>query len=339
MRVWFNRTYSSVHAAISLIREADAADEYHIIYSNPNPHAAAGRAAHSFFVEPTGLDGEAYLAWCLAFCREHAVDIFIPGRCAAEISGARQRFLEQGTRVLSAASQDMLELLHDKEAFYNTVQLPGAPPPVTIAFRNRAEFDAAHASLRPRFGKLCIKPAKGVYGIGFSVLDEERNGAQLLMAGAQYHASLAELRQGLAQLGDFRPMLLMEYLDGVEYSVDCVGDNGRLVCAVPRRKAQQAGHGQVIDTSAAILEATRQLAAAYGLNGVFNVQFREHEGRLRLLEINPRMSGGIGMACVAGPNLPYLALRGFHRGFGAVSVPPVRANIRVAELNRAVEIV
>jgi hypothetical protein len=339
MRVWFNRTFSSVYSAISLIREADVAGEYHIIYSHTNPHAAAGRVAHAFEIEPSGLDGEAYIDWCLDFCRTQAVDIFVPGKGATLASGAHARFAAQGTRVLSVASQPMLELLHDKEAFYRTVQLPAAPPPVTVPFRDSGEFDAAHASLRARFGKLCIKPAKGVYGIGFSVLDEERNGAQLLMAGALYHVNLAEWRQGLGQLGDFRTMLLMEYLDGAEYSVDCVGEHGRLVCAVPRKKPSQAGQGQVIDDSSAIIEATRVLAQAYGLNGNFNVQYREHEGQLRLLEINPRMSGGIGMACLAGPNLPYIALRGFDRGFDTVSVPPLRANIRVAELNRAVEIV
>ena len=65
----------------------------------------------------------------------------------------------------------------------------------------------------------------------------------------------------------------------------------------------------------------------------------EGAGRLRLLEINPRMSGGIGMACVAGPALPYLALCGFVDGYAGVSVPAVRAGIRVAELAHAIELV
>ena len=67
MRVWFNRTFSSVYAAISLIREADLEGRFHLIYSNANPHALAGRVAHEFFIEPTGLDNEQYIDWCLAF--------------------------------------------------------------------------------------------------------------------------------------------------------------------------------------------------------------------------------------------------------------------------------
>ena len=133
-------------------------------------------------------------------------------------------------------------------------------------------------------------------------------------------------------------MLLMEFLEGREYSVDCVGDHGRLVTAVVRRKSGQAGAGQRIDQRADILDATAQLCATHGLNGIFNVQFREAGGAPRLLEINPRMSGGIGMACVAGPNLPYIALAGFADGYEGLDVTPVRNGIRVAELARAVEL-
>lgn len=133
-------------------------------------------------------------------------------------------------------------------------------------------------------------------------------------------------------------MLLMEYLSGPEYSVDCVGDNGRLICAVPRKKHLSVGHGQTVVMDPVILEATRKLASDYKLNGNFNVQFRDEKNKPRLLEINPRMSGGIAMACLAGPNLPYLALRGFDRGFDGLVIPPVRAGIRVGELSYAVEL-
>jgi len=68
------------------------------------------------------------------------------------------------------------------------------------------------------------------------------------------------------------------------------------------------------------------------------VQFREGQHGLGLLEINPRMSGGIAMACLAGPNLPYLALVGFDRGFDGLAVPEVRAGLRVGEISFATEL-
>jgi carbamoylphosphate synthase large subunit len=339
MRVWFNRTFSSVYSAISLIREADKKGcRYHLIYSNTNPATPAGKVAHQFELEPTQLRGAEYLEWCLDFCRLHEVGIFIPGKEASLISAAHQRFSDVGTRVMSVATTTMLDLLHDKARFYAAVELPKAPPPDFRAVENIDQFNAAHAELRALYPRLCIKPSVSVYGLGFSVLDEVRSCAQILLEGAQYHIGLEDLRAGLAQQGSFRTMLLMEYLEGHEYSVDCVGDHGRLLCAVPRKKPLKAGQGQVIAMHPDILDATEKLAADYGLNGVFNVQFRETGGQVRLLEINPRMSGGIGMACMAGPNLPYLALAGFDRGYHTIDIPAIRAGIRVAEYSCPLEL-
>jgi carbamoylphosphate synthase large subunit len=338
MRVWFNRTFSSVYSAISLIREADVDGRFHLIYSNANPHATAARVAHAFHTEPTGLDAAAYIDWCLNFCRAQRVDIFIPGKASTALAGLHARFAAIGTRILSTAAQESLELIHDKARFYAATDLPGAPVAEFRPFRTLAQFDAGHAGLRPKHAKLCVKPSNSVFGLGFAILDEERSSAALLIAGAEYHVGLEDFRRGVGELGEFRTMLLMEYLDGHEYSVDCVGDQGNLVCAIARKKPMKAGHGQLIDMREDIMEATARLARTHGLNGVFNVQFREGGGKLRLLEINPRMSGGIGMACVAGPNLPYIALSGFADGFDQVNVPPVRNGIRVAELSAATEL-
>ena len=43
MRVWYNRTFSSVYAAIGLIREADTAGRFTIVHSNANRHTPAAR--------------------------------------------------------------------------------------------------------------------------------------------------------------------------------------------------------------------------------------------------------------------------------------------------------
>ena len=338
MRVWFNRSFSSVHTAIDLIRQADTAQRFTILHSHPNPRSPVARLAHAFHSEPTGLATPDYIDWCVAFCREHAVDIFVPGREATAIAGAHARFEAVGTRVLSAASEAELQRIHDKARFYAETVLPVAPVAEFRHFEDAAGFEAAYDALRRRHSTLCVKPAHSIYGLGFAVLDEARNSAELLMAGAEYHVSLQDFRAGLVKLGTFRSMLLMEFLEGREYSVDCVGDHGRLVTAVVRRKSSAAGAGQRIDQRADIVDATTQLCATHGLNGIFNVQFRESAGVPRLLEINPRMSGGIGMACLAGPNLPYIALCGFADGYADVEIPPVRDGIRVAELAQAVEL-
>jgi hypothetical protein len=80
------------------------------------------------------------------------------------------------------------------------------------------------------------------------------------MAGAEYHIGYR-----LAARPGRAGTLPHHAADGIpgrrEYSVDCVGDQGRLVTAVVRRKLPQAGGGQLIDMRADILEATASCAA------------------------------------------------------------------------------
>ena len=153
-RVWFNKTFSSVATAMRLIREADIAAtggqrRYHLIYTNPNEHAAAFLAADEYAVEPTDLKGEDYLEWCLAFCRERAITIFWPGRAAGRIASARARFEAIGTRVLSVATEEVLILMHDKARFCAGLDLPMAPVADTRAVNTIAEYDAAFRRTAP----------------------------------------------------------------------------------------------------------------------------------------------------------------------------------------------
>ena len=130
----------------------------------------------------------------------------------------------------------------------------------------------------------------------------------------------------------------MEFLSGHEFSVDCVADGGVLRCAVARRKPLRAGHGQIIDPREDIQTACAAIIRQFSLNGYANIQFREGESGLRTLEVNPRMSGGIAMACLAGPNLPYLGVAGFDSGYAALQIPVAVPGLRVGEVTQAVEL-
>lgn len=333
MHLWFNRTFSSIYAAISLIKQADVMGEFKITYSNPNPHAAAQCVADQFISEPKDLRGQDYVDWCLQTCQEQKVDIFWPGNEARLIAECKAQFEAIGTRVMSVATPEVLSLLNDKARFCAEVKLTDAFPAEYRVFTDIAQFESAYAELQEKFPLLCVKPSTSVYGLGFGIIDETRNAAQLLISGEQYKVGLHDFKSGLTEMGECKPMLLMEYLEGAEYSVDCVGHEGKVIVAVPRKKSPIAGHGQTIECDPLVMKAVDELAGQFQLSGIFNVQFKESQGKPRLLEINARMSGGIGMACQAGPNLPYIALKGFVDGFDSIEVPNLTQGRRVMEVS------
>jgi biotin carboxylase len=334
MRVWFNKIFSNVHGVLELIRRGDRAGEFELVCSHPHEGFPGFLAAHEHALEPGGLAGEAYVEFCLAFCRERLINIFVPGKEADLIAEHAARFAEQGVRVLAAASPATLRLLNNKARCYAEAWRFSVPPPAFLEFSTATEFDAAYARLRARHAVLCVKPVEGVCGIGFRVIDERRGALELLLKGLTQYIPLDDLRRCLASAECFQTMLLMEYLDGPEYSADCVGDGQRLVQCVQRRKPQDGSYGQTIVSHPAIMRTLEEMTEAYRL-GFFNAQFREGREGLRLLEINPRFSGGVAMSCATGVNLPYLALRGFVHGFENHAPVALKVGARVAEIPRA----
>lgn len=335
MRVWFNKTFSSVHSALRLIREADTAGRYELVASSPNAHALVKLASDKFCDEPAGLTGSAYIDWCEKFCTDHGIGIFVPGKEAALFSESGERFANVGTRILSVASRVNLDLIHDKGRFYGLMSSEAVPAPAWRRCTSAEAFEEAYAELSKTHGALCIKPAVSVYGIGFRRIHEDRSAYAIFSGGHDYQIDLNSLRAMLKLQGTFPALLLMEYLGGHEYSVDCISDRGVLKCAIARRKPRSVGGGQVIDAREDIQAACRKVVSQLEVNGYSNIQFREGARGLRILEINPRMSGGIAMACLAGPNLPYLGLVGFDRGYDEFDPKPVAAGLRVAEFNQS----
>lgn len=277
-------------------------------------------------VEPLGLSEEAYVDWCLDFCTVHRVDVFVPGRRREAISDRSAEFLARGTRLIVAGSGDTLRLLEDKGRFLSQV-----PAGVAVhrfhRVRTWEEFSAACEQLESEGLKVCFKPATGTFGLGFYILDEAMTPLKRLLRSEAHRISRAELKAVLSNADSFPELLVMEYLDGSEFSVDVLAREGEVVAMVCRRKPMngrvrlsgtsrtigvEEGQSQVLAREPAIEEMVRVLARHFHLGGLFNVQFRspaELPERPCLLEINGRMAGGLPYVGLTGLNLPLLAIR------------------------------
>ena len=334
MRIWFNKTFSTISAVFRNLRQSVPTGEVTLICTHTHTRAAAFLAADESYLEPAELTGQAYIEWCVDFCHQHNIQLFWPGKEAALISQHHVLFQTMGTQVLSVADYHTLTLLHDKANFYADLNPDVAQTMDFIAVNNRDEFDSAVITLSAKHERLCVKPAVSVYGLGFRILDTQRDSITQLLKGVEYQIPLQELRQGMKNTPEFNTLLVMEHLGGPEWSVDCAGRHGELLCAVQRKKSPLAGHGQTIDNNAEIQGMVTRLTAHYRLNGLFNIQFKEGVNGPRLLEINPRPSGGFGMACLSGANLAQIALQSIKGN--TVQHPVIRYGLRVTEINTPV---
>jgi hypothetical protein len=308
-RVWFNQGFS-IRNALALVRR-DAPASLTLLASNDRLGAPALTAADELFEEPR-LDGPGdeparYLAWCLETCAARHIDLFVPGRHRLHLAHHAQDFARNGTKLSLATDPDTLEAIEDKLTFTVRAKEHALPVPETFHVRSEREFGNAVRELRGRGHDVCVKPRRGVFGAGYWKLSDEKPLFDRLM-NPDARAIPTEIVAAAFADKPGAELLVLEYLPGVETSTDCLCHRGRLLTGVARRKESGA---QRLTASGPALELAARAIAAFDLSGLVNVQMIEdRDGAPKLLEINPRMSGGCLYTTFLGINLPwwYVAL-------------------------------
>jgi hypothetical protein len=333
MNIWFNSHYGSIQRVLAFIKKDDVQGQFKLFSSHALPDFPGFISADTFFLEPD-LSGDDYVSWCIEQCAIHQIDVFIPFKEAILIQERAQE-LPRHTRLWSVASADNLRCLHNKIACHQAL----ADHPDWLAdyqtFAGSEAFQTAYAQMRQKHtGLLCVKPSVSVYGKGFYLIDDSES-TGLELPRSLPRRTLAQLQEIFAEK-DLRPQLLMEYLPLHEYSVDAIADHGQLKRMVIRQKAQSRRWQRLLDDER-ISVISEGLVQRFGLNGLFNIQLKTaSDGSPRLLEVNPRPSGGVGMSCLSGVNLPYWALKGFVEGYEHLNIPPIKTGLKVTEISMPV---
>jgi hypothetical protein len=337
-KIWFNKGFSNTYNVLCLIREGDADRRFRLLCSHTSSEFIGFAAADEAFMEPTLKSDDEYLAWCLQFCREREVGLFVPARRASFLARHAALFMEYGTRLMVVCPDEFHQTIDNKGLCYDFCSRHALPIPAYRIVTDLEQFDAAYLLLKERHPIICFKPTVSVFGLGFKVLTEKGREIDRLLTGDIYKIGLQLARSIFGEQSTFRELMVMQYLEGSERSVDCLADQGKLLRHVIRKKTGQPGGAQIHEEHAGISAMTEQLTGLFRLNGLYNIQFRESGGIPYLLEINPRMSGGIHYTSPSGLNLPYW---GICHALGFCSeeeIPFPRPGARVGKADIGIEI-
>lgn len=305
VNIWFSRWFSSIYQIIKLLRREEHLS-YKIIGSHIDPNSVMRAVCDEFFVEPQLNDTE-YIDYCLMFCKQHNVQVFIPWRKQELICRNIPAFNKINTRVLVDDNLAKVQLLDDKARTYEFFcQKDLAPIPPYDIVTTVAEFKAAYARLKQSDNRVCLKFIQDTGGTSFRVIDDSIGGYNGFFKGVglkvTYHDTLCALQEHTK----FAELMIMPYLDGIEVSVDCLNTAGGLI-AIPRYK--QAGRVDKISFAAEILDLCHKFNREFNLKYPFNIQYKYYKGIPYLLEVNTRMSGGLYKSCVAtNINIPNIAV-------------------------------
>jgi hypothetical protein len=133
--------------------------------------------------------------------------------------------------------------------------------------------------------------------------------------------------------------LILEYLPGDEYTVDCFSDRerGLLFCAGRQRIRTKAGismDSRPVEDEA-FLHFARLISTRLHFHGAWFFQVKKDKmGAYKLLEIAPRVAGTMALHRVLGVNFPLLSLYEQERIPVDILVNPVQVEIDRALTNR-----
>lgn len=301
-RIWLNHWFSTAYNIINLIKEGQ---DFVIIGSNSNYNSVIKCVCDEWYQEPE-LKGEEYAAYCLDFCLQHKIDVFMPRRGMLEISKNIQSFHEIGTKVMTDA-YNTISVLNDKSKAYElfkSLEIGNVSDYRIVT--TAEEFLNAYNQLEKTYQQICFKFVQDEGGNTFRRIDNTRRGYEALSKRRNSCMTLEDVMAALKERDVFSPIMVMPYLPDCEISVDCLKTESGLIM-LPRKKSSTRIEELVYDEN--ILEICNDFYKKVDLEYPCNIQFKYLDGVPYFLEVNTRMSGGIQMACIAsGINIPNIAV-------------------------------
>jgi biotin carboxylase len=307
MNIYFNRCFTQTAKVIEILQNNPNQEKFHIFISHSTPNNYLEAVADYYEIEPK-LEGKEYVDYILNFCRTHHIDIFIPRKHVTELVKYQEEFKKLGVKTMFIGSKKVYDLLNDKIATYKDLEGTGIIKiPKTYSITSYEEFKEAYEKIRQTGDMVCMKPISGIGGDGFKKIVEDMTEVDELYTTTSLTISKERVDRVLQSVESIRPFMVSAYLEDEEYSIDCLGKDGELLVAIPRRKIDRYRNN--IEYREELIEIARKLTERYQLSYLYNIQVKYHKGEPFLIEINTRMSGGIYKSCFAGVNLPYLAVQ------------------------------
>jgi carbamoyl-phosphate synthase large subunit len=230
------------------------------------------------------IENPRYIPSLLQLVEKQKIDLVVPtiDTDLPKLSAGREKFERLECRIL-VSPPETVEICQDKVKTFEWLTAAGLSTPATWTyeeFQKRRRFRFPYF-IKPRFGS----------------------------------ASLGARRVGsMEELWAFAPLvpnpLIQEFAEGVEHTLDVyLGFDGVVKCVVPRRRIDvrwgEVCKGQVVKDTGLMAVGRRVAEALPGPIGVWTVQtMRDRDGRIQVIEINPRFGGGAPLSIAAGAHFP-----------------------------------
>jgi len=267
--------YCSVHA-VWAIRELGY--EAIIINNNPETVSTDFDVSDKLYFEPLFIED------VMNVIREEmpkGVIVQYGGQTAINLA---PKLLSRGVQILGT-SVEAIDVAEDRKRFERLLRELDIPQPKGKAVLTLEEAKEVAASIGY---PVLVRPSYVIGGRAMMVVDTE--------------ASLEDYVKEAAALSEGQPILIDEYIEGVEVEVDAIGDgrdvlvpgimehiertgvhSGDSFCVYPPQNLSEK-------TIEIIMTYTEKIAKALRVMGLINIQFVVKDEKVYIIEVNPRAS-------------------------------------------------
>lgn len=267
------------------------------------------------FEEAIPTSNENYLEWLNSVIKKYNVDLIIPGieEDLYKWSSNREIIENSGAKILTN-NINLIQLCKDKWAFYNDLKKKNSPYLIPTS------LDTDYHQIVEKFGlPFLLKPKRGFASKGIIKINNE-----------------ADFNLQKSQIGEILMVQQIVGNDEEEFTTSafCDGKGSYYATMTLRRKLSKDGYTNQAETYIVeqMDEVLHHLCAHLMPIGPTNFQFRKHNGELKLLEINPRISSSTSIRAAFGYNESGMAVE-----YYLENKVPIQPSIRSGKAVRYIE--
>ena len=269
--------------------------------------------ADGFYTIPKATDTEIYLTSLKKICKEESIDVLLPQNTVELLHLAKNKadFLQFGTKIIVSEYSNMI-VANNKFKLLEICEKIGIPFPKYYLASSSDELKKAAVLLGYPENIIVVKPPDSNGSRGIRIIDEKKDYKEAFYNDKPTNLFI-KMNQLLDILGEnFEPLLVMEYLEGDEVTLDVFRDQQNFV-SIPRKR-DEIKSGISFQNSAfrdnKLIEYSKIISDYLELKYCFGFQFKYDRNRIpKILECNPRVQGTMIFSTFMGANIIYSAIK------------------------------
>ena len=257
-----------------------------------------------------------YIDCLLDICKKEKVDVVLPFMSAdlLPLIDRKSDFESHGIKV-SVSDRASVEITTNKYKFYEFLKANGLPVPRFSIIKKADDLVSSCEACGYPNNPVCVKATELSGSRGIRIIRPDISRYDLLFNEKpnSFYTTMEDLLATLKERDQMPEMMAMEYLPGMEGSVDLISDNGEILYMAYRESTVNLHSipqaGELKDNSEAY-DIAQRVIKALNYTGSADLDFKnDSEGHPVLMEINPRIAATMRIFKEGGLNLPYLQIK------------------------------